>query len=60
MFFYNFSSKSCGCRAWYTVRAGNTLYSIARWYGSSVSGLMKANQIRNANLIYIGQKLCIP
>lgn len=54
------NSKSCGCRAWYTVRAGNTLYSIARWYGSSVSGLMKANQIRNANLIYIGQKLCIP
>jgi len=54
------SSASSGCHAWYTVRAGNTLYSIARWYGSSVSALMKANRIRNANLIYVGQKLCIP
>lgn len=54
------SSKSSGCRAWHTVRPGNTLYSLARWYGSSVNGLMKANHICNPNLIYIGQKLCIP
>ena len=49
-----------GCRAWYTVRAGNTLYSIARRYGSTVNRLMRANRICNANLIYVGQRLCIP
>jgi len=54
------SSASSGCRARYTVRAGNTLYSIARKYGSRVSILIKVNRIRNPNLIYIGQKLCIP
>jgi hypothetical protein len=51
---------STGCRAWYTVRAGNTLYSIARRYGSTVNRLMRANHIRNGNLIYVGQRLCIP
>jgi len=51
---------SSGCHAWHTVRAGNTLYSLARWYGSTVSALMKANRICNPNLIYVGQRLCIP
>jgi hypothetical protein len=51
---------STGCRAWYTVRAGNTLYSLARRYGSTVNRLMRANRICNANLIYVGQRLCIP
>jgi hypothetical protein len=53
-------AKSGGCAAWYTVRAGNTLYSIGRWYGTTVSALMRANHICNPNLIYVGQRLCIP
>jgi hypothetical protein len=48
------------CRYWYTVRPGDTLYSIARRYGSTVSKLTRANHICNPNLIYVGQKLCIP
>ena len=54
------TSTGSGCRAWYTVRAGNTLYSIARRYGSTVNSVMRANHIRNANVIYVGQRLCIP
>jgi LysM repeat protein len=42
------------------VRAGDTLYSIARWYGTSVSALMSANGLRNANFIWVGQRLVIP
>jgi len=51
---------SCGCRAWYIVRPGNTLSSVAWRYGSSVNALMRANHIWNPNVIYVGQRLCIP
>lgn len=44
----------------YTVRAGDTLYSIARRYGVTVQRLVSANNIRNANLIRVGQVLVIP
>jgi lipoprotein-anchoring transpeptidase ErfK/SrfK len=42
------------------VRRGETLSSIARRYGTSVNAIVKANRIRNRNLIYTGQKLRIP
>jgi len=44
----------------YTVKSGDTLYSIARAYGVTVSALAAANKITNYNLIYVGQKLIIP
>lgn len=44
----------------YTVTWGDTLYSIASRYGMSVYTLMQANGLRNANYIYIGQRLFIP
>jgi len=44
----------------YTVKAGDTLYSIARKYNVSVSELAKANNITNYNLIHVGQVLTIP
>ena len=44
----------------YTVKAGDTLYSIARKYNVTVSGLAKANNISNYNLIRVGQVLTIP
>ena len=54
------AAASSGCRAWHKVRRGETLSGIARRYGTSVSALVKANNIRNPNRIYVGQKLCIP
>jgi LysM repeat protein len=36
------------------------LAKIAGRYQASVQALMDANEIHNANLIYKGQKLCVP
>lgn len=44
----------------YTVKAGDTLYSIARNYNVTVTALAKANNITNYNLIRVGQVLVIP
>jgi len=48
------------CRVTYTVRWGDTLYSIAWRYQSSVWAIVTANNIANPNLIFPGQVLCIP
>ncbi|MDA5561357.1 LysM peptidoglycan-binding domain-containing protein [Exiguobacterium sp. MMG028] len=44
----------------YTVKSGDTLYSIARTYGVTVSALAAANNITNVNSITVGQVLIIP
>ena len=44
----------------YTVKAGDTLYSIAVKFGVTVQSIVNANNIKNANLISIGQVLKIP
>lgn len=43
----------------YTVQAGNTLFSIARWHGVTVDALCAANGL-TSNIIYVGQVLTIP
>ena len=45
----------------YTVQSGDTLSKIATKNGTTVSQLMSANPaIKNASLIYVGQKITIP
>lgn len=44
----------------YTVKPGDTLYSIAIKFGTTVPALVAANNIANPNLIQIGQVLVIP
>lgn len=44
----------------YTVQPGDTLFSIARRYNTTVSDLVASNQIANPNLILVGQLLNIP
>ncbi|MBN1260208.1 MAG: LysM peptidoglycan-binding domain-containing protein [Anaerolineae bacterium] len=48
-----------GCSGTHVVQPGNTLFSIARWYGSSVSAIKQANRLWS-DTIWVGQKLCIP
>ena len=43
----------------YTVVRGDTLSEIAQRYGTTVSYLAKLNNIKNVNLIYVGQVLKI-
>jgi LysM repeat protein len=44
----------------YTVRAGDTLSSIAARQGTTVNAILQANGLANANYIYAGQRLIIP
>ena len=48
------------CRTKVTVYRGDTLGDIAWRWGVSVWQLASANGIANVNLIYPGQRLCIP
>lgn len=42
---------------YYTVKSGDNLSTIAKNYGTTVNQLVSWNNIKNANLIYVGQKL---
>ncbi len=48
------------CGSVHVVRRGETLYSIARRYGTCVQTLAAVNHLRNPNLIWVGQRLRIP
>lgn len=45
--------------ATYTVKKGDTLSSIAKAYGTTVAKLVSLNNIKNANLIVVGQVLTV-
>lgn len=58
-------TKSTQTKRYYTVKKGDTLWDIAKSYygsGNYFNKIYLANkdQIKNANLIYVGQKLLIP
>ena len=42
------------------VDIGDNLSRIALRYGVSIQAIMQANNIRNPNLIFVGQQLVIP
>lgn len=45
----------------YTVKASDTLFSIAQRFGVTVRQIVAANpQIVNSNIIFVGQEICIP
>ena len=44
----------------HTVVSGDTLWGISRKYGTTIAKLAKANNIKNVNLIHVGQVLTIP
>lgn len=46
--------------AWHTIRSGQTVESIARKYGVSVSAIASANGLSNVNQIRAGKKLKVP
>jgi LysM repeat protein len=54
------ATPSASCRLSYTVRAGDTLWSIARTHGVSPWDIVRLNSIANPNLIFVGDVLCIP
>lgn len=44
---------------YHTVRPGDTLSALARWYGTTVQAIMQANGLRTTT-IFVGQVLYIP
>ena len=54
------SSARNSAAAEYVVQAGDTLRSIAEQFGTTVSSLMEANDIEDANLIRTGSVLLVP
>lgn len=44
----------------YAVRSGDTMWDIARAFGTTVDALRRANYIERGSRIYVGQKLKIP
>jgi LysM repeat protein len=45
---------------WYTVQRGDTLSAIAAAHDTTVAAIVAKNGLANPNMIYAGQKLCIP
>lgn len=52
--------KKAICTDIYTVKEGDSLYSIGKKYDVSICDLMMANKIINPYKLTIGSKLCIP
>jgi LysM repeat protein len=44
----------------YTIQSGDSLSAVASRFGATVDAIMKANELSDPNLIYIGQQLIIP
>ena len=44
----------------HVVQWGDTLYSLARHYGTTVAAIVQANNLASPNCIYTGQRLIIP
>lgn len=44
----------------YVVRAGDTMYGIAATFHVSLTKLLAANRLKNAELIFVGQRINVP
>ena len=44
----------------YVIKAGDTFYSIAHRFNTTVQALIAANPTVNPNMLMIGQQICIP
>lgn len=53
----NSSTATTSTKEYYTIKLGDNLSSIAKKYGTTVNQLVSWNNIKNANLIYAGQKI---
>ena len=49
-----------GANPVHVVSRGDTLYSVARRYGTTVNAIVQANGLPNSNRIYVGQRLVVP
>ena len=55
----NSKVKPKATKEYYTIKKGDTLTAIAKKYGTTINKLKTLNSIKNANMIYAGQKIRI-
>jgi hypothetical protein len=53
------AQAATNCTQYYTVKWGDTLSGIGRWFGVPYTELAKWNNIANPSKIYAGQVLCV-
>ena len=51
---------SCPGGTLYTIRAGDTFFSLAARFNTSVDAIIEANPNVNPDALAIGQQICIP
>ena len=51
---------SCPDGTLYTIKAGDTLYGLARRYNTTVAAIQKANPGLDPRSLQVGRKICIP
>ena len=56
---YDGSHKTVEQKTTYIVQKGDNLTKIAKKYGTTIKKIKEINNIKNANLIYVGQKIII-
>src|SRR5258708_3751609 len=54
------TSHAQGGKVIHVVQAGETLTSIANYYGVSIDAIVAANKLASADAIFVGQRLIIP
>jgi membrane-bound lytic murein transglycosylase D len=52
--------NGAGRTGWYVVRAGDTLYAIARRFETAVEALARLNDLSARSLLHVGQRLRVP
>lgn len=57
---YVSAPNASGCANYHIVGNGETLSGIAYSYGVALQELLGYNNIYNSNIVYIGQRICLP
>jgi len=57
---YNFNTVTTSCTSYYTIKAGDTFYSLSGGNSALISALTAANPSVNPSALTVGQQICIP
>jgi LysM repeat protein len=53
-------TRSCPSGSFYKVKKGDGLHHIGRMHGTTTRAFQRANNLKDINKLFVGQRLCIP